>query len=115
MSSSNRNLPLAAIYKRALEATSKAYGLPTMQEETQTLVNSARDDLLQVYKAIDGLGLFSSNETTDDLATGDLVYILIPYILSEIISRVMAADIDQRKLQIYQSEVISSTDILPQS
>jgi immunoglobulin-binding protein 1 len=105
MSSPNRHLPLAATYKRALEASAKAYALPTIQEETQALVNTARDDLLQVYRAIDGLGLFSSNESIDDLATGDLIYLLIPYILSEVISRTVAEDVDRRKQQILQSEV----------
>ena len=42
------------------------------------------------------LSLFSANEQLTDIPTRDLVYILVPYALSEVLSRVRTTDRDER-------------------
>jgi immunoglobulin-binding protein 1 len=109
---SNEGLPLAVLFRRGLESASKAYLLPTVQKETQELIQSSVSDLRRVSDGIESLALFSSNESVDDLATGDIVYLLVPSVLSEMLSRVLIENEDDRQDVIHQSQVITHS-ILP--
>jgi immunoglobulin-binding protein 1 len=102
---SNEGLPLPELFRRALESASKAYSFPIIQRETQELVRSAVSDLRKVSDGIEFLALFSSNETLDDLATGDFVFLLVPYVLSETLSRITIENEDERQDVIRQSQV----------
>jgi len=42
------------------------------------------------------LGLFSSNEQAEDIATADLKYLLVPYLLGDLLSRSTTKDIHKR-------------------
>ncbi|KAM5532335.1 hypothetical protein V8D89_014014 [Ganoderma adspersum] len=89
-------LPLPSLFHRALTTASKALNLPTIEDETQELVQSALVDLRQCSSRVAKLSLFSANEQLMDIPTRDLVYILVPYVLSEVLSRVRAPDPDER-------------------
>lgn len=42
------------------------------------------------------LGLFSSNEQVEDIATADLKYLLVPYLSGDMLSRSTTRDIHKR-------------------
>ncbi len=42
------------------------------------------------------LGLFSSNEQAEDIATADLKYLLVPFILGDMVSRSRTQDLHRR-------------------
>ncbi|KAI0636606.1 serine/threonine protein phosphatase PP2A-associated protein [Trametes polyzona] len=96
MSDSVDEIPLSALFRRALTTAAKAYNLPTIDDETQELVKSALADLRQCSVRISKLSLFSPNEQLVDIPTRDLVYLLVPYVLSEVQSRVRATEREDR-------------------
>ncbi|KAI0362517.1 serine/threonine protein phosphatase PP2A-associated protein [Trametes cingulata] len=89
-------IPLSSLFRRALTTASKAFNLPTIEDETQELVRSALSDLQQCSTRIAKLSLFSPNEQLADIPTRDLVYLLVPYVLSEVQSRVRATEREDR-------------------
>ncbi|PIL24318.1 hypothetical protein GSI_14071 [Ganoderma sinense ZZ0214-1] len=89
-------LPLPSLFHRALTKASNALNLPTIEDETQDLIQSALVDLRQCSSRVAKLSLFSANEQLVDIPTRDLVYILVPYVLSEVLSRVRAPDPEER-------------------
>ncbi|RPD66504.1 serine/threonine protein phosphatase PP2A-associated protein [Lentinus tigrinus ALCF2SS1-7] len=89
-------IPLSSLFHRALTTASKALNLPTIEDETQELIQSALMDLRQCSSRVAKLSLFSTNEQLADIATRDLVYILVPYVLSEVLSRVRTTDTEER-------------------
>ncbi|KAH9852697.1 serine/threonine protein phosphatase PP2A-associated protein [Lenzites betulinus] len=89
-------VPLPALFRRALTAAAKASNLPTIADETQELVQSALLDLRQCSIRVSRLALFSPNEQLADIPTRDLVYLLVPYVLSEVQSRVRATEREDR-------------------
>ncbi|KAH9930760.1 TAP42-like protein [Fomitopsis serialis] len=86
------DLPLSALFHHAANAVAKANNLPTIQNETQELVHSAVTDLQTLQSRIAALSLFSENEMLEDVATKDLVYLLVPYVLAEVEGRVRTVD-----------------------
>ncbi|KAI0373031.1 serine/threonine protein phosphatase PP2A-associated protein [Pilatotrama ljubarskyi] len=89
-------IPLSSLFRRALTTASKAFNLPTIDDETQELVQSALADLHQCSTRIAKLSLFSPNEQLADIPTRDLVYLLVPYVLSEVQSRIRATEREDR-------------------
>ncbi|OSD08486.1 serine/threonine protein phosphatase PP2A-associated protein [Trametes coccinea BRFM310] len=89
-------IPLSSLFYRALTIAAKACNLPTLEDETQELVQSALSDLRQCSTRIAKLALFSPNEQLADIPTRDLVYLLLPYVLSEVQSRVRATEREDR-------------------
>ncbi|KAI9065400.1 serine/threonine protein phosphatase PP2A-associated protein [Trametes sanguinea] len=89
-------IPLSSLFHRALTTAAKACNLPTLEDETQELVQSALSDLRQCSTRIAKLALFSPNEQLADIPTRDLVYLLLPYVLSEVQSRVRATEREER-------------------
>ncbi|KAI0672844.1 TAP42-like protein [Trametes maxima] len=88
--------PLPSLFRRALITSSKALNLPTIEDKTQELVQSALSDLRQCTAHIAKLALFSPNEQLADIPTRDLVYLLVPYVLSEAQSRVRVTELEDR-------------------
>ncbi|KAI0647427.1 serine/threonine protein phosphatase PP2A-associated protein [Trametes meyenii] len=89
-------LPLSSLFRRALTTSSRAFNLPTIEDDTQQLVQSALHDLRQCTTHIAKLALFSPNEQLADIPTRDLVYLLVPYVLSEVQSRVRVTEREDR-------------------
>ncbi|KAI0807790.1 serine/threonine protein phosphatase PP2A-associated protein [Fomes fomentarius] len=89
-------IPLSLLFHRALLTASNALNLPTIEDETQELIQAALADLRQCGSRVAKLSLFSSNEQLADIPTRDLVYILVPYVLSEVLSRIRTKDREER-------------------
>ncbi|KAI8989790.1 serine/threonine protein phosphatase PP2A-associated protein [Trametes punicea] len=89
-------IPLSSLFHRALTTAVKACNLPTIEDETQELVQSALSDLRQCSSRVAKLALFSPNEQLADIPTRDLVYLLLPYVLSEVQSRVRTTEREER-------------------
>ena len=70
---------------------------------------------LSVHK-VDSLGLFSPNEQAEDIATADLKYLLVPYLLAEAMSRDSTQDkaLHLQRLQMAASSLRTSV-CLPSS
>lgn len=80
------DLPLLILFHRAHESFQKLqYALPG-PEESNKLVQDAIACLQRAAVLVDNLALFSSNEDAEDLATGDLQYLMIPYYHAELLS-----------------------------
>ncbi|KAJ3743131.1 serine/threonine protein phosphatase PP2A-associated protein [Lentinula detonsa] len=89
-------LPLPTLFARSLSAASKASNLPTIDAKTQDLLQSSLTDLQTLQSRIAGLSLFSPNEILEDIATRDLVYLLVPYVRAQVQDRVKAVEREER-------------------
>ncbi|KAJ3550974.1 hypothetical protein NMY22_g96 [Coprinellus aureogranulatus] len=85
--SGNEIVSLPALYSSALASLSRVYNLPPNSEERGKLVTSSLSNLRKVHSRIIELSLFSPNETVEDITTRDLIYLTLPFVLSEAQSR----------------------------
>ena len=51
------------------------------------------------------LALFSPNETVEDIATKDLVYLFVPFVLAEVENRARTTDPEERTIRIGRAQV----------
>ncbi|TFK42393.1 TAP42-like protein [Crucibulum laeve] len=98
------SLALPALYARSLSTASKAVNLPTIKDETQQLIHSSLRDLKDVHSRIIELSLFGPNETLEDISTRDLVYLFVPYALSEVQGRVRTLERTERIVSLIEAE-----------
>ncbi|KAG6828585.1 hypothetical protein H0H92_007375 [Tricholoma furcatifolium] len=98
------SVPLPTLFSRGLSSASKASSLPTVDDETQELVQSSLKDLTALGSRIAGLSLFSPNETIEDISTTDLIYLLVPYTISEVRGRVRTSDREERIVVLEQTQ-----------
>ncbi|KAI0318820.1 TAP42-like protein, partial [Amylostereum chailletii] len=105
---------LPAIFHRALASLSKASDLPTIEDATQDVIDSALKDLRNARGRISDLGLFSPNETLEDISTRDLVYLLVPFVLAEAENRARATERDDRLVRLQEAQV-QHYEIVPES
>ncbi|KAJ4481141.1 TAP42-like protein [Lentinula aciculospora] len=89
-------LPLPTLFAQSLSAASKAFNLPTADAKAQNLLQSSLNDIRTLQSRIAGLSLFSPNEILEDIATADLVYLLVPYVCAQVQDRVKAVERDER-------------------
>jgi len=75
-----------------------------MTRRRQDLIQSALADLRHVDARVNRLSLFSSNETLEDISTRDLAYLFVPYVVSEMLSRVRAVDPEERLKLLLQAQ-----------
>jgi immunoglobulin-binding protein 1 len=99
------SVSLPALFSRALNDASTAFNQSAFEQSTQDLINSSLADLKSLSARIVGLGLFSPNEILEDIATRDLIYLLVPYALAEVQGRVRAPANDERMAFLVQSQV----------
>lgn len=116
------NLSLPALFARSLQNASKAYSLPNISEEAQVgapfvdhfggilmiwqeQIQSILNDLKSVHTRIVEISLFSPNETLEDISTRDLVYLFVPYVLSEMQGRLKTVEREERMASLKQAEV----------
>ncbi|KAJ3483912.1 hypothetical protein NLI96_g5990 [Meripilus lineatus] len=117
------DLPLPALFARALTAASKASNLPTIQDETQDLVQSVLADLDTLTSRIRALSLFSPNETLEDISTKDLVYLFVPFVAAEMRNRIRILEITERLGNVRRVEsllrafltMLETYEIVPES
>ncbi|KAG1858045.1 TAP42-like protein [Suillus subalutaceus] len=98
-------LPLPTLFSRALATASKAANLPTVDDETQELIQSAVTDLKELDRRVAALSLFSSNEVLEDISTRNLVYLFARYVLAEVQNRMKTTDRDERMTVLKQTQV----------
>ncbi|KAI9571419.1 TAP42-like protein [Boletus coccyginus] len=117
------SLSLSALYTRALDKAARAFNLPTINDETQGLIQDTLSDLIQLTSRVTSLSLFSPNEIIDDISTPDLAYLSLPFILAEVQNRVRTTDtVDrtnnltqvQRHLNMYTSG-LETYNIVPET
>ncbi|KAF9651466.1 hypothetical protein BDM02DRAFT_3178726 [Thelephora ganbajun] len=79
---------LTDLFQNALVEASKASNLPTIEDDTQDLLNRILEALREIAKRVELLSLFSPNETLEDVSTKNLPFLSVPYVLAEIEGRV---------------------------
>ncbi|KAF8503260.1 TAP42-like protein [Russula emetica] len=95
---------LSTLFRRALLNLSKASNLPTIQDETQELIDIALKDCRNSRARVADLALFSPNETLDDISTQDLVYLFLPYVSADIESRARAIERNERLSRLVEAK-----------
>ncbi|OJA19267.1 hypothetical protein AZE42_07098 [Rhizopogon vesiculosus] len=98
-------LPLPTLFSKALATASKASTLPTVNDETQELIQSALADLKELNRRVAALSLFSPNEALEDISTRNLVYLFARYVLAEVQNRIKTTDMDERMTILRQTQV----------
>ncbi|KAG5638983.1 hypothetical protein H0H81_008203 [Sphagnurus paluster] len=98
------SVPLPVLFSRSLSAASKALKFPIVDDAAQELVRSSLTDLQTLSSRIAGLSLFSPNETVEDISTIDLIYLLVPYLLSEVHGRVRTTEREERISLLRQAQ-----------
>lgn len=87
-----RDLPLPALFQRARGLLKQLDTTPASDPSKQRLVADGAACLQAAAAAADALALFSANEDRDDLATGDIKYLLIPFYQAEVASHTHAGE-----------------------
>ncbi|MBA0788241.1 hypothetical protein Gotri_027529 [Gossypium trilobum] len=79
------DMPLPSLFEQA----SKVHLTATESGADQDLVKKGCEALGKCEDMISKLGLFSSNETKDDISTTNLKYILVPFYLAELTEKIV--------------------------
>lgn len=82
------DMPLPALFEQAR----KIHATATESGADQELVKKGCEALNKCENMINRLGLFSANETKEDISTTDLKYILVPYYLAELTEKIAHDD-----------------------
>eukprot|EP00877_Chromochloris_zofingiensis_P010428 jgi/Chrzof1/5639/Cz16g09260.t1 len=88
------DVPLSAAYSTAVDLSEK------LKAGDATFQAAAVDALDQCESRIDNAGIFSSNEDKDDIHTGNLRYLLVPYLRGDVLSHARAPDAASRMRQV---------------
>jgi len=67
-------------------------------------VRSALSDLRLVHSRVSALSLFSENDMLADIATRDLVYLLVPFVMAEVEGRVRTTEPEERLERVERSQ-----------
>lgn len=92
---SREELPLPSLFERGR----KIHQIATESGCDPDAVRKGCEVLEKCEDMVGKLGLFSSNETKDDISTANLKYILVPYFLGELIEKIAQDD----RLQILKA------------
>ena len=87
-------------------------------ERYQACVTETIEGFQQVKRMVEELDLFSLNEDLDDVATGDMPYLLLPALLSNLISRISVkeqANIADGRLNIVHRAIKLQREFLCQA
>lgn len=99
-------LPLPALFEQARKIHSMASESPSIDQE---MVNKGIEALRKCEDMIGKLGLFSANESKDEIGTSALKYMLVPFYLAELTEklakddRVQVLKISQQNLKAFIS------------
>ncbi|KAJ7074175.1 serine/threonine protein phosphatase PP2A-associated protein [Mycena amicta] len=104
-------LSLSALFSQALRTASTASKQSPFEQSNQDLVRSSLADLTALNARIVGLSLFSPNETLEDISTRDLIYLLVPFALAELQSRIRVEQPAEDIANVKQSQRHLSTFI----
>lgn len=83
--------PLALLYRYGYDFFQRVERgeLPRTEPEATDSMREGCDWLNRCLDRIDQLGIFSANEELEDVATADLKYLLVPWMLAELLQRQM--------------------------
>ncbi|KAL5803481.1 hypothetical protein ACOSQ3_031939 [Xanthoceras sorbifolium] len=98
------DLPLPALFEEAR----KIHQAATESGGDQEAVKKGCEILEKCEDMISKLGLFSANETKDEISTSNIKYILVPYYLGELIEKVAQDD----RLQILKASLAKLKEFL---
>ncbi|CAN6339564.1 unnamed protein product [Urochloa humidicola] len=82
------DLPLPALFDRA----SRLHGLASSSALDQEGIRKGVELLRRCDEMVSKLGLFSPNETKEDVSTANLKYLLVPYYLGEMTEKIAQED-----------------------
>ncbi|KAG2555732.1 hypothetical protein PVAP13_8NG025701 [Panicum virgatum] len=82
------DLPLPALFDRA----SRLHGLASSSALDQEGIRKGVELLRRCDEMVSKLGLFSTNETKEDVSTANLKYLLVPYYLGEMTEKIAQED-----------------------
>jgi len=82
------DLPLPALFDRA----SRLHALASSSALDQDGIRTGVDLLRRCDEMVSKLGLFSPNETKEDVSTANLKYLLVPYYLAEMTEKIAQED-----------------------
>ncbi|KAK3229666.1 hypothetical protein Dsin_001547 [Dipteronia sinensis] len=99
------DLPLPALFEEA----SKIHQAATESGSDQEIVRKGCEILEKCEDMISKLGLFSANETKDEISTSNIKYILVPSYLGELIEKVAQ---DDDRLQILKASMAKLKEFL---
>ncbi|KAM4076060.1 hypothetical protein ACJW30_12G036000 [Castanea mollissima] len=88
MQTKMEDLPLPTLFEQARKIHSTA----TDSGADQEVVKKGLEALLKCEDMVNKLGLFSSNETKEDISTTNLKYLLVPFYLAELTEKVAQDD-----------------------
>ncbi|ESW08511.1 hypothetical protein PHAVU_009G051900 [Phaseolus vulgaris] len=89
------DMPLPALFEQARKIRAAA----TESAVDQEVVKKGCEALHRCEDMVNNLGLFSPNETKDDISTANLKYILVPFYLAELMEKIAQED----RLQILKA------------
>ena len=69
------------------------------------LIRACLKDVITIQSRLAALSIFSPNELLEDIGTKDLVYLLVPYVHSEVLDRVKTVEITERLQILDQAQV----------
>lgn len=106
--------PPSTLFSRALKRASQCFDLPTIDEKTQSDLRAALDDLKELAANVESLGIFSPNETIEDISTRDLVYLFVPFVQAQLYNRIATPSPRERlgNLTVNQSLLQAFTSAL---
>jgi immunoglobulin-binding protein 1 len=88
----NEQENIRTLFARARDLHARISTLQSNTEEYQQNLHAALSTLHRCREQIQQVGLFSPNETEDDIASGDLPYLSVDYQLAELLTRSTATD-----------------------
>ncbi|RXK42237.1 hypothetical protein M231_00596 [Tremella mesenterica] len=79
------NLPLPAFYVQVLHSLVPIFDdtLSLSDLKTQEILSTALDNLHLISRMLSSLGVFSDNESLDEVGDGELVFMTVPWVLGE--------------------------------
>lgn len=105
--SNTSNLTLPALYTRALRSLLPIFNddISTSLPSTQQTLQDALTDLDLVIRMSSTLGVFSDNESMDDVGDAELPLMAVEWIKGEVLGRVNGDGIKERLKMLKSSQV----------
>lgn len=104
---SSTNLTLPALLSRTLTSLLPIFDdtLSTSTPEAQHLLHTALADLALARRMIDALGIFSQNESMEDVGDGEMVFMCVDWVVGEVQGRVNGDGLKGRMEVLQRSQV----------
>lgn len=101
------NLPLPQFYAQTLNTILPVFDdtLSTSDIAAQNLLSSALDNLHLISRMITSLGVFSDNESVDEVGDGELIFMTLPWVIAECESKGGLGGYEVRTAALKRSEV----------